>query len=264
MSDQDYAGAYGPAARNSDLALFSLIAGVLAWFLFPIFGAIAAVIMGHMALGEMRRSGGAIGGRGMAVGGLILGYVQVVAVVLGVLLFLAGAGLFFFVASKSDVQVDGDKVVVTGPVGAKIEVDEASERVHVVAPGAEIRVDGEDVVVKGPRGSKIEVHDKACWSHGPRGKKAKLAKSRAAAIEKALVTFRLNANRFPTEKEGLAALMERPGGLEGKAWEGPYMEELPVDPWGNPYRYSLTGGERGTYALRSLGPDGVPSEDDIE
>ncbi|HEY9150542.1 MAG TPA: type II secretion system protein GspG, partial [Gammaproteobacteria bacterium] len=37
---------------------------------------------------------------------------------------------------------------------------------------------------------------------------------------------------------------------------------LPVDPWGNPYQY-LSPGTHSSIDIYSLGPDGVPSDDDI-
>ena len=70
-----------PAPRpTSGLAITSLICGiagvVLVWAIIPVLASIAAVITGHMALGQTRRDPG-IGGRGMAITGLILGYAMI-------------------------------------------------------------------------------------------------------------------------------------------------------------------------------------------
>jgi hypothetical protein len=69
-----------PARPTSALAITSLICGlagiVLFWAVVPLLASIAAVITGHMALGQTKRDPG-IGGRGMAIAGLILGYVVV-------------------------------------------------------------------------------------------------------------------------------------------------------------------------------------------
>ncbi len=46
-----------------------------------------AVITGHMAKGEIARSGGALGGSGAATWGLILGYVGIGLSVIGICLF---------------------------------------------------------------------------------------------------------------------------------------------------------------------------------
>ncbi|KQY76087.1 hypothetical protein ASD13_07680 [Microbacterium sp. Root1433D1] len=70
-----------PAPRpTSGLAITSLICGiagvVLVWAIIPVLASIAAVITGHMALGQTRRDPD-IGGRGMAIAGLILGYAMI-------------------------------------------------------------------------------------------------------------------------------------------------------------------------------------------
>jgi hypothetical protein len=89
-----------PAGQTSTLALVSVISGVLGWSLLPTIGAIVAVITGHMAKGEIRRSGGFLTGDGLATAGLILGYLHLVLVVVAVcllivlpLLGLGGLGL---------------------------------------------------------------------------------------------------------------------------------------------------------------------------
>jgi type IV pilus assembly protein PilA len=57
--------------ETSGKAIASLVCGILFFFL-P--SAIAAVIMGHLSLSDIRRSAGRLGGRGMAIAGLVLGY----------------------------------------------------------------------------------------------------------------------------------------------------------------------------------------------
>jgi hypothetical protein len=44
--------------RTSNLAIVSLVCGVLGWTLAPFLGSIIAVITGHMARAEIRRSAG--------------------------------------------------------------------------------------------------------------------------------------------------------------------------------------------------------------
>ena len=62
------------APETSGLAIGSLICGIL-FFIFP--SAIAAVVMGHISRAEIRRSGGRKTGEGMALAGLVLGYIGV-------------------------------------------------------------------------------------------------------------------------------------------------------------------------------------------
>jgi type IV pilus assembly protein PilA len=56
---------------TSGKAIASLICGILFFFL-P--SAIIAVIMGHLSLSDIKRSAGRLGGKGMAIAGLVLGY----------------------------------------------------------------------------------------------------------------------------------------------------------------------------------------------
>jgi hypothetical protein len=83
--------------RTSGTAIASLIFGVLEWIALPVIGAIPAVILGASARSEIRRAPpGTIGGEGLAVAGLILGWVYLgifVAIVVFVLLFFGGAAV---------------------------------------------------------------------------------------------------------------------------------------------------------------------------
>ncbi len=77
--------------QDSSLAIASLISGLVGWTFIPVLGAIAAVILGHLAKKEIRDSNGALSGDGMAIAGLILGYVQIGFVVLATICVLAFA-----------------------------------------------------------------------------------------------------------------------------------------------------------------------------
>jgi hypothetical protein len=65
------------------LAVVSLIAGIASFIFVPFIGAIVAVITGHVARSQVRRTGE--GGDGMALAGLTLGYVHLVLWVIGFL-----------------------------------------------------------------------------------------------------------------------------------------------------------------------------------
>lgn len=86
--------------RTSSLAIVSLVFGILAWLppVLPFIGALVAVVCGHAARSEIRRAPpGAIDGDGLALAGLILGWIQLactfIAVVF-VVLVLFGAIAF--------------------------------------------------------------------------------------------------------------------------------------------------------------------------
>jgi hypothetical protein len=68
-----------PPIKSSSLAIWSLVLAILGMVsllmcIGPLF-AIPAVICGHLAQSRIRRSGGALDGRGLALTGLITGYV---------------------------------------------------------------------------------------------------------------------------------------------------------------------------------------------
>jgi len=88
--------------------------------------------------------------------------------------------------------------------------------------------------------------------------KVQTAQTQVKMFKGALETLRLDTNRFPTESEGLALLNNPPADEKLRArWRGPYLdEEVPKDPWGNPYQYSLPGTNNQPFALYSLGADG--------
>ncbi|MBI4365967.1 MAG: type II secretion system major pseudopilin GspG [Deltaproteobacteria bacterium] len=98
-----------------------------------------------------------------------------------------------------------------------------------------------------------------------RGEKAKIATVRAdirANIATALKMYEIDMGTFPTTEQGLNALLSAPSGAT--AWSGPYLERVPLDPWGRPYQYKFPGGGGATgYDLYSLGRDGVEGNDDI-
>lgn len=78
-----------PAKPNSNMALASMVLGILGWTILPGLASIAAIITGHMAKKEIKGSMGQLGGDGMATAGLVMGYASV-AIVLCVCLAMAG------------------------------------------------------------------------------------------------------------------------------------------------------------------------------
>ncbi len=63
--------------ESSGLAIASLVLGILGFFTLGL-TSIPAAISGHLSLSKIKKSAGAIAGRGMAVAGLVLGYVSLV------------------------------------------------------------------------------------------------------------------------------------------------------------------------------------------
>jgi hypothetical protein len=65
------------------MAIVSLIAGIVGLTLLPIIGSIAAVVTGYMARKEINASAGAISGNGLALAGLIMGWIGVALSIVG-------------------------------------------------------------------------------------------------------------------------------------------------------------------------------------
>ncbi len=74
--------------KNEPLAIWALVLGLLGFFCCGPFGAIPAIVCGHSALSKIGNDPG-LGGRGMAITGLVLGYLWAIIFVL----FLVFGGL---------------------------------------------------------------------------------------------------------------------------------------------------------------------------
>ncbi len=86
--------------------------------------------------------------------------------------------------------------------------------------------------------------------------KSKVARAQMDSLEKALDQYRLEVGTFPSQEQGLDALMIQPAGVT--KWQGPYLKKVvPMDPWGHPYLYKLSESQR-EMDLVSLGSDGQP------
>ena len=85
--------------------------------------------------------------------------------------------------------------------------------------------------------------------------KVKAAKIQMQSFASALDLFNLDAGRYPSTSEGLAALVRRTPGIA--AWNGPYLKggSVPNDPWNHAYIYRSPG-ERGPYDILSYGSVG--------
>jgi len=83
---------------TSTTAIVSLVFGIICWIAIPFIGAIVAIICGHVARTEIRNSPpGSIEGDGMAIAGLILGYLHLALIAMFLLLvFTVLGGLAFF------------------------------------------------------------------------------------------------------------------------------------------------------------------------
>lgn len=90
--------------------------------------------------------------------------------------------------------------------------------------------------------------------------RAQTAQTQVKMLKGALESMRLDIGRYPTNEEGLTLLNTLPKDDKIRnRWRGPYLDEdVPLDPWGAPYQYSVPGLSGQPYALYSFGADGKP------
>lgn len=79
------------------------------------------------------------------------------------------------------------------------------------------------------------------------------AKTQVQMLVQALDSYRLDVGSYPESDVGLQALVENPD--DNEKWGGPYIKNVPKDPWGNEYVY-VSPGEHGDFDLYSMGSDG--------
>lgn len=91
-------------ARTSVWAVISLISGIANFLVLPFFGAIAALISGYVAKGEIEKSDGRIDGDSLAKAGIILGWLGV-----------AFSVLTFCLTVLTIVGLIGGSILLTGP-----------------------------------------------------------------------------------------------------------------------------------------------------
>jgi uncharacterized paraquat-inducible protein A len=105
-------GTIRPALGTSNAAFASLLLGIFSFSPAALLFSIPGAVFGHMALTRIRQAPGVIGGKGMAVAGLVLSYINIglsALIILGVLL------LYIFTGGLSSTSYSGP----VGPAGLR-------------------------------------------------------------------------------------------------------------------------------------------------
>lgn len=87
----------------------------------------------------------------------------------------------------------------------------------------------------------------------------KATKAQIELLSRSLDAFRLDNGRYPTQQEGLKALVDKPPSAPN--WAGPYLSkrQVPKDAWGFDFAYERPAAKGGIeYDLYSLGSDNQP------
>lgn len=95
-----------------------------------------------------------------------------------------------------------------------------------------------------------------------RPEQAKIVKAKQdiLAIENALDLYKLDNSTYPTNDQGLSALVSKPttDPIPDNWKSGGYLKAIPVDPWGHPYQYTNPG-QHSEVDVFSYGPKGTGS-----
>jgi general secretion pathway protein G len=106
-----------------------------------------------------------------------------------------------------------------------------------------------------------DVVDQGQWRH----RRVSTTKASLKQLHTAVVRFHMDNGRWPTQAEGLSALVKRPPDLIN--WPpGGYLEmtEVPKDEWGRDYIYVLDPGDGRPFLIKSLGADGVEGGEEYD
>jgi amino acid transporter len=154
-------------AKTSALAVWSMVLGILSFLCFAFFAGVPAVICGHMARSKIKRSQGTVVGGGMALAGLILGYIGTVITTVAILAAIAVPN-FIAYRDKATCSIVESEVMNTAAVIA----DYFSDPEHDTVPTIEqlaldpvygyIPSEDVDILISGPvEQIKITATDKS-------------------------------------------------------------------------------------------------------
>ncbi len=97
--------------------------------------------------------------------------------------------------------------------------------------------------------------------------KAKVTTTKAnlKMLHTQVTQFKLDTGRFPTEEEGLMALIEQPSDVINYE-PGGYLEttEVPKDGWGNEFVYEVFPESGKPFVIKSYGADGEEGGEDYD
>lgn len=86
--------------------------------------------------------------------------------------------------------------------------------------------------------------------------KKKTAIAQMQMFETAIDTYRLDIGSVPASLEELRS-------SDNPNWDGPYLpKDIPLDPWGHPYIYTVPGQAQAPYGIASYGLDAIPGGKD--
>ena len=147
-------------------------------------------------------------------------------------------------------KVEGEEIVFVGPLEVVVRGK---------ISGNTILADGKVWVRKGEikNTSEKSLKDRIPGKYISEQERVKTTKANLRLLHSAVTEFKMDTGRFPTEEEGLMALIEQPRNVDNWLLGG-YLEpkEIPKDGWGNDFIYVVYPESRKPFAIKSLGADG--------
>jgi general secretion pathway protein G len=95
----------------------------------------------------------------------------------------------------------------------------------------------------------------------PKQSTAFFIKKEIKIISDGLNRYKKDVGHYPTNDQGLRVLNEKPLGVDGDKWNGPYLKpgRIPYDLWGRDFNYCYPGIHNiKSFDLWSYGRDGKP------
>ena len=127
-----------PVQGTNALAISSLVCGIIGWII-PILFALLAIIFGHVARSQIKRSGQS--GAGLALAGLILGYIQFVIMSIGILAAIALPAYHDYVIRSKWVEADVYLVQARDKLAKRIAADK-DNAIIISIPAEEMNIPG--------------------------------------------------------------------------------------------------------------------------
>jgi hypothetical protein len=138
MGDESNAG----PGRTSGMATASLVLSLLGLIIGP-FGCVPGIVFGHLARRQSARNP-RIGGQGIALAGLIIGYVLLGVMVLAITFFLT------ITQGPSTIELDGVSITIVKPGPGSTGTYTTAEGITTLKSGAtEVRIDHKNLLVNG-------------------------------------------------------------------------------------------------------------------
>ncbi len=84
-----------------------------------------------------------------------------------------------------------------------------------------------------------------------------------SSIETSLGMYKLTGGTFPSTQQGLQALVDKPTSTPVPRRWAQILDKVPLDPWGEPYKYRFPGKKRANeFEIYTFGPDGIDNTAD--